>query len=91
MGDIENLRRGLVAAAAEGAPPAEIERRIRLFEEEIRCDARERTLGDVRHTLATLRSLTAFLQQELEHSIEPLAKICDELEREAASPSGPGA
>ena len=68
MSDIEILRRGLVAAAAAGAPPAEIEERVRLLEEGIRCDERERALGDVRHTLATLRSLTAFLQQELEHA-----------------------
>jgi hypothetical protein len=91
MSGVENLRRGLVTAASEGVPSVEIEQRVRLLEGEIRRDERERALGEVRHTLATLRSLTAFLQQELEHCIEPLAKICDELEREAASSSGQGA
>jgi len=83
VSDVEQLRRELLAAVAEGSPPAEIERRVRLLEEETRRDERGRALADVRHTVNTLRSLTAFLRQELEHSIEPLAKICDELEHEA--------
>jgi len=90
MSELEELRRRLITAAAAGAAPAEIEQSVHLLEEQIRRDERKRALADVRHTVNTLRSLTAFLRQELEHSIEPLASICDEFEREAEPPAQPG-
>lgn len=82
--DIEQARQHLIEAARAGAPDGVLRQRLAELEEAIRCDEREQTLGRVRHSLNTLRGLTGFLRQEIEHSIEPLARLCEELEREAA-------
>lgn len=83
MADVDALRQGLLNGPTDGSPAALTQERLQRLEDAIRRDERERTLTTVRHTLSTLRGLTAFLRQELEHSIEPLTKLCDDLEREA--------
>lgn len=83
--DVETARQHLIEAARAGAPDDFVRQRLAELEEAVRCDEREQTLGRVRHSLNTLRGLTGFLRQELDHSIGPLARLCEELEQEASA------
>jgi Mg2+ and Co2+ transporter CorA len=82
MEDVDTLRQEVLsfAPASEG-----FESRLSALEDAIRAQEREDTLGAIRHSLNTLRSLVSFLRQEVMECAGPLESLCDELDREVAS------
>lgn len=80
MNDVKTLREEILSAAqGEG-----LEGRLAAFEDAVRHQEREETLAAIRHSLNTLRSLVAFLRQEVRECSGPLEKLCRELESETA-------
>jgi len=83
VSEIDVLREGLLSFAIVSEP---FEARLLAFEDTVRRQEREETLAAIRHSLNTLRSLVAFLKQEVLECSGPLEKLCDDLEREVAEP-----
>ena len=78
MSEVDILREEILSF---GTAREALEARLQAFEDAVRRQEHEETLASIRHSLNTLRSLVAFLRQEVEHCSRPLEKLCDELER----------
>ena len=94
MTEVDALRAEILSFAAV---PEALEVRLLAFEDAVRRQEHEETLAGIRHSLNTVRSLVAFLRQEVQQCSAPLEKLRDELERESlgsvthSRPAGPEA
>lgn len=82
MSEIDVLRQEILSFVVASDP---FEGRLEAYEDAVRRLERQETLAAIHKSLNTLRSLVAFLRQEVLECLGPLEKICAELEGEVSS------